>query len=318
MDRKKIVFIFGGQGSQYNNMARELYNENEVFRNSMNILTEIFLERVNISVVKHIYNVNTNNELMLDLSISHLAIFMVEYSLYRMLLSIGIVPDILVGFSLGEYVALSTLNEKMFDDVINCILKQIEVISKKCRKGKMLVIYQNVCLYYVNRELFSKCELVMNNPDSYFIVSTEYPDEIQSFLNDRKILFQNMPVSYGFHSSLIENAKQEYIEYIEKYDNIVPDIQLISGLGKKIINEKSTYLWDIIRSPMKFNETMHLLDDGIEKICIDLSPNAMMRNTINSNSNYRYNFINQFVLSKNTKAIEKIEEIQLEIRGVKL
>ena len=40
MNRKKIVFIFGGQGSQYNGMAKELYNENEVFRNSMNFLDE--------------------------------------------------------------------------------------------------------------------------------------------------------------------------------------------------------------------------------------------------------------------------------------
>lgn len=318
MDKKKIVFIFGGQGSQYNNMASDLYNENEVFRNSMNFINEIFLEKINISVIKHIYDVNTNVESMMDLSISHPAIFMVEYSLYKMLLSLGIVPDVLVGFSLGEYVALSTLNEKMFDNVISCIHKQIEFISKKCRKSKMLVIYHDISLYYENRELFFKSELVMNNPDSYFIVSTEYYDEVQHILRDKKILFQSMPVNYGFHSSLIESAKQEYIEYTEKYDNIVPDIQLISGLGKRIVDERSSYLWDIIRNPMKFNETMHWLDDGIEKLCIDLSPNAMIRNTINSNSKYKNSFINQFILSKNTKSLKKIEEIQWDIGGVKL
>ena len=50
MNRKKIVFIFGGQGSQYNGMAKELYNENEVFRNSMNFLDEIFIEKMKKSV----------------------------------------------------------------------------------------------------------------------------------------------------------------------------------------------------------------------------------------------------------------------------
>lgn len=318
MNRKKIVFIFGGQGSQYNGMAKELYNENEVFRNSMNFLDEIFIEKMKKSIIQHIYNVHTNDKEMLDLSISHPAIFMVEYSLYKMLLSIGIIPDILVGFSLGEYIALSTLNEEMLNNVINCIIKQIEIINNKCCKGKMIVIYQDVSLYYKNYDLFIKSELVMNNPSSYFVVSTEHQDEIQCLLKKKKILFQFMPVNYGFHSSLIENAKKEYVEYIEQYDNIMPDILLISGLGKRVVNENSIYLWDILRKPMQFNETMYLLKDIEDKICIDLSPNAMIKNTISSNNNYVNKFSNQFILSKTEKASKKIEEIQREIGGIKL
>src|SRR5699024_5727606 len=98
----------------------------------------------------------------------------------------------------------------------------------------------------------------------------------------------------------------------------MPDILLISGLGKRVVNENSIYLWDILRKPMQFNETMYLLKDIEDKICIDLSPNAMIKNTISSNNNYVNKFSNQFILSKTEKASKKIEEIQREIGGIKL
>lgn len=299
----KIVFIFGGQGSQYYGMGKKTYETNKVFRENMDKIDQKCERKLKFSLIKKIYSEEIKKDKLINIEYSHLGIFMVEYSFYKMLISEGVNPAILVGFSLGEYVAFGTISEVFLDNMIDCICKQIQLFSNKCSKATMIVVYDDINFFYSNNGMYVNSELVMNNPNSYYLITTNKGDEIMDILRRKRILFSVLPIEYGFHSSLIDEAKTDYLKYIGTYNNISPKTLVISGRGRKIFDERKEHLWNLIREPMLLNETLYLLsrycDD--DTVLLDLSPNAMMKNTIKSNCKYGRRFLNIVGINEFTK-----------------
>ncbi len=99
-----LVFMFSGQGSQYYHMGKELFKENTVFRQSMLEMDAIAARRIGTSIVEEIYHPGKRVSDPFDsILFSHPAIFMIEYSLYKVLEDRGIYPDYVLGSSLGEF-----------------------------------------------------------------------------------------------------------------------------------------------------------------------------------------------------------------------
>ena len=99
----KNVFLFSGQGSQYFRMGEHLYQNDERFRTHMDQLDRIPKKLIKRSVIDILYNENHKKSEEFKRTLhTHPAIFMVEYCLARTLMDYGILPDILIGASLGE------------------------------------------------------------------------------------------------------------------------------------------------------------------------------------------------------------------------
>lgn len=87
-----LVFMFSGQGSQYYHMGKELFKENIVFRQSMHEMDAMAARRIGTSIVEEIYHPAKRVSDPFDsILFSHPAIFMVEYSLYKVLEDRGII-----------------------------------------------------------------------------------------------------------------------------------------------------------------------------------------------------------------------------------
>jgi trans-AT polyketide synthase/acyltransferase/oxidoreductase domain-containing protein len=101
------IFLCGGQGSQYFGMGQPLYAEQPVFREELRALDDIARPLLGRSVVEVVFHPQRRRmEPLDDLLISHPAILMVEVALARTLASQGILPDLVVGASLGELTAV--------------------------------------------------------------------------------------------------------------------------------------------------------------------------------------------------------------------
>ncbi|PKJ60860.1 MULTISPECIES: acyltransferase domain-containing protein [Bacillus] len=275
-----LVFMFSGQGSQYYHMGKELFKENTVFRQSMLEMDAIAARRIGTSIVEEIYHPGKRVSDPFDsILFSHPAIFMIEYSLYKVLEDRGIYPDYVLGSSLGEFAAAAVSGVSDAEDILDCILEQAIIIQNSCDKGKMLAILDKPQLLNDHSQLFGNSELISINYDSHFVISGE-EDHIRKIMEDLKekqILCQLLPVSYAFHSSLIDPAESAYAEFLRSKSFQKPSIPIVSSLtGSCLHVMDENFFWNAVRKPMMFREAIRYLESQHTCKFIDLGPSGTL------------------------------------------
>jgi trans-AT polyketide synthase, acyltransferase and oxidoreductase domains len=279
---KSIVFMFPGQGSQYYQMGKELFERHAVFRRWMLTLDDIAREIIGESVLRHVYDEKRQRSEPFDRIIySHPAIFMVEYSLARVLLEKGIEPEYVLGASMGEFASAALADVVSVDELFGILLKQAEAFEVHCEKGGMLAIIHDKKLFNDVPQIRDNSELVAVNFDSHFVISgnNKQLHEIERYLKNHNILFQPLPVTYGFHSSYIDPAEPAVKDELQHLSLHPPRISYISCLHGAVLEQiPLDHFWDVVRMPMQFPRAIEGLESGCDRIYLDVGPGGTLAN----------------------------------------
>ena len=281
--------MFSGQGSQYFQMGKELYQGHPVFKGWMEQLDRIVIDMTGESILQQLYdNKRKISDIFDCIRSTHPAIFMVEYSLARVLLEHGPEPDVVLGASLGEFTAAALSGVMALEDAVEMVVKQAEIIENHCRQGEggMLTILHDPSIYRETPLLHQHTDLAGINYDSHFVVSgkKEALIEIQHFLKEKNITFQLLPVSFAFHSRWIEPAGSAYCSYLKEKQFHRPTRTFVSCMTGQVIDEiPPDYFWQIVRQPMVFPEALQNLEKKQSHIYIDLGPSGTLLNFIRNN-----------------------------------
>ncbi len=274
----KNVFLFSGQGSHYYQMGEELYRKEKRFKACMDKLDLLPQKLINRSIVDILYNENKKKgEAFTRTLYTHPAIFMVEYSLAKTLMDIGIVPDCLLGASLGEYVSLAVAEVLPVEELLELMILQGRVVEEKCEPGGMIGIIEEPVLYDNVRLINEHSYLVAINSKQHFVISgfKESIVRIQAWLKENGKLFQELPVSHGFHSPNIDPVFEFCTEAFQSASVKAPVIDIISCLtGKKQESFDATYFWNVARQQIRFPEALKTLsqDTTCDYNIVDVGP----------------------------------------------
>jgi len=312
--RKSLIFMFSGQGSQYYHMGKELYCQNTIFRKWMSKLNDIVYQKVGVSIIDEIYNGSKNKADKFDcLLYTHPAIFMVEYSLARVLIESGLEPDYVLGASLGEFTSAAVAGVISVEETLEIILKQAQLIESHCQIGSMIAVVDSPNLYNQSSVISLHSNLAAINYFSHFIISGEGAKllKIEEHLKIKDVIFQALPVRYGFHSSNIAPIESEYAEILSKLSFRKPEIPVISCLLSGFAtNFSDKYFWDIIRQPIYFQKTIINLEEQGQFKYIDLGPSGTLANFVRKNLSrdslsQSYDILNPF--GQDVKKLEKVK-----------
>jgi bacillaene synthase trans-acting acyltransferase len=285
--KSPLVFMFSGQGSQYYGMGKELYWQDPVFRSWMTKLDDIVLQNTGLSIVDEIYHAKKGISNSFDQIIyTHPAIFMVEYSLARVLIENGLEPDYVLGASLGEFTAAAVAGVVSIEEALQVILKQVEFLSKHCQTGSMIAVIHNPSLFHLSTEISQDSELAAVNFDSHFVISGNREGllKIENYLKTEEIFFQTLPVNYGFHSKNVAPIENQYKEYLGNYSWMECKIPIISCmLNDTITTIPPSHFWDVIRKPIQFQKTILELENHNDFNYIDLGPFSTLANFVKQN-----------------------------------
>lgn len=100
--------MFTGQGSQYVNMGRELYETYETFRSTLDKCDAVVRPMLGeVSLVRDVLfpAAAAASTLVNQTRYTQVALFALEYAVAELLATLGVVPSVVMGHSLGEYVA---------------------------------------------------------------------------------------------------------------------------------------------------------------------------------------------------------------------
>ncbi len=285
---KKIAFIFTGQGSQYFNMGKELYETQPLFRQTLKQCDDLlrpYLEKPLLEVLYPEKDEDTNVVNLIDeTAYTQPALFAVEYALAKLWQSWGIQPDGVMGHSVGEYVAACVAGVFSLEDGLKLISHRGRLMNTLPRKGKMVAVFTT--LEKIQEKLASNPSwnvaiAAINGPNN-IVISGESSSikTIISQLEIEEIEFRELNVSHAFHSDLMKPMVAEFAKIAGEISYFPPKIDLIANeTGEVITHSEITnpqYWCRHICQPVRFFSSIQTLEKQSYNIFLEIGPNPIL------------------------------------------
>ncbi|KAH8584212.1 polyketide synthase, partial [Cryptosporidium sp. chipmunk genotype I] len=280
-ENEKLIFMFTGQGSHYDNMGIEYYNSNEVFRKSIDKCSDSLDRFLNVPLKEVMFVEGAKKKVNIDIEIyNQLSIVSIEYAEIMVLRSIGIIPDIVFGHSLGEYLVAVTTGIMTIEVALEIIYQRGMIISKLGKKGIMVAVRRSEdqikkAIHKFEDSLSQdqklKVSLGLINAPKNCVISGEENQvmEVLELLGSSKS-YKKLPVSHAFHSvmfSEISDSVHEEIKHksLNKINKKIIAFSSILGLMVKDEMTNIRYWSNQLFKSVNFCSMIENLEDFITK-----------------------------------------------------
>jgi trans-AT polyketide synthase/acyltransferase/oxidoreductase domain-containing protein len=275
----KTVFLFSGQGSQYLQMGRELYERNDCFRSVVQRLDRVPVERCGKSILAALYDDRQTGVQTFDrTAVTHPAIFMVEHALTCCLVEAGVRPDMVLGSSLGSFAAAVAAGCIDAEAALLAVVEQAIAIEAKCETGCMIAVMAEPARF-MTAELSSLCELGAVNFAAHSVISLPQQNLLQAEAALRRsgIAFQRIDVCFAFHSRWIDPAMQSYQAFLRTLQTRQASIPMICCASADVLHRlPANYFWQVARERIRFRETIESLESMDSHRYIDVGPGGTL------------------------------------------
>ncbi|BDI19704.1 hypothetical protein ANSO36C_55060 [Nostoc cf. commune SO-36] len=276
---RSIVFMFPGQGAQYVDMGKELYQTEQIFREQIDLCCELLQPHLGLDLRTVIYPNESDSkaavEKLQQTAITQPALFVVEYALAKLWMSWGISPNAMIGHSIGEYVAASLAGVFSLEDALALVAMRGRLMQQ-LPAGAMLSVSQSEA--EIKTLLNENLSLAANNAPSLCVVSGthEAVDTIHQKLTALGVESRRLHTSHAFHSAMMEPIMEPFIKEVKKVKLNPPQLPFISNVtGTWITAEQATdpnYWAKHLRQTVQFAAGISALQQESNPILLEVGP----------------------------------------------
>ncbi len=279
MPPTRTVFCFSGQGSQYYRMGQPLFDSDQVFREHVQRLDALAHALSGERVLEAIFAGDKSESFDRTL-LTHPAIFMIEYALALRLIEGGLVPDAVLGTSLGVFAAATVAGCMDEATAMTAVIAQARAFENTCKPGGMIAILDAPTLHAQEPFLHRSSEIAALNFDKHFAIAapTSELGAIEAELKHRGIVHQRLAVSFAFHSRWVDHARDTFLESVRNLTLRRATMPLVccDRTETNVPALTQDDLWHVTRRPIGFLHTIVRLDGEGPYQYIDVGPSGTM------------------------------------------
>ena len=285
-DKCTTVFMFPGLGSQYPGMCKELYEHEKLFRQNLDHCFDAISTITGLDLHAVLYpskTVRTDPEIYSQTDIGQFLIFVIEYSLTKMLMGWGINPDCMIGYSFGEYVAACIAGVFSIEDAIRIVQRRGEIISAMS-PGRMLSIPWD--RQHVAALLNDSISLAIDNGASCIVSGPEAAIlSLEGYMKEQKVICVLLESTRGVHSHMMQPAADLFLEYMKTVPLNPPCIPYLSNVTGDFIRPDDAmnpaYWARQMRDTVEFSSGIQRLLTNKTTLYIEIGPGSDISAIVN-------------------------------------
>ncbi|KXS94867.1 hypothetical protein AC578_8460 [Pseudocercospora eumusae] len=261
-----IVFTFTGQGSQYTGMGRTIYQTSPSFRRLLDSY-EIICQGYGFGFLEVITQANSLAEVAaskIQVATTALEIAMASY-----LVSLGLVPTLVIGHSIGEYAALCIAGALSVADVLWLVHHRARLVEQNCEPRTHGMLSVNLPALAIQKHWGEICEISCHNSPSSTVVSAPlaHIQDLGAKLTSEGVRCTRLDVDFAFHSSQIDPICASFEASVEQVPFRRTEIPLASTVLGRIVDPgesafNARYLTRHARQPVDFVSAVQACEEN--------------------------------------------------------
>ena len=276
----KTAFLFAGQGAQKLGMARDLYDQYPIVKETYDQASRVLGYDLRDLI-------DQDEEKLNQTRYTQPAILTTSVAIYRLLVEKGLQPDMVAGLSLGEYSALVAAGSLDFEDAVALIAKrgQFMETAAPAGTGKMVAVMntdvaliEEACQkasdkgYVKPANYNTPAQIVIGGDVAAVDAAVDYLKEAGA----KRLIPLN--VSGPFHTALLKPASEKLALELETVDFQDFQVPLVGNTEAKVMetNQIKSLLARQVMEPVRFYESIDTMKElGLTKV-IEIGPGKVL------------------------------------------
>ncbi len=287
-----LAFVFSGQGPNWFGVGRQLLAQEPVFRASMEACDAVLRQLAGWSLLEELQREESHSRLE-DAEIAQPAFCAMQISLAALWQSWGIVPEAVIGHSVGEVAAAHVAGALTLAEALTVVHHRGRLLQRETGRGKMAAVELSP---EEMQKMLAGCEdrlaiASINSPNAVVISGDAAAlDEMARLLAQREISCRQLTVKFASHSPQMEPYRFELTKLLQGLKPQAATIPMISTVTAEAINGDlldAGYWGRNVRATVRFAEGIaRLLQDGFGTF-VEISPHPVIAGAISQCAQHR-------------------------------
>ena len=280
--RRKLAFVFSGQGSQWFGMGRTLLQQEAVFRDVIEKCELSFRQYNDWSLVAELTATDTDKCRLNEVDVIQPALFAIQIALAALWRSWGLEPLAVVGHSMGEVAAAYVAGALGLEDAAQIICSRSSLVKRTIGQGAMASVELSL---EEARSAIADCEdrvsiAVSTSPTS--TVLSGQPAALAAILEKlqaREVLCWMVKVDYASHSPQMDPICSELSRGLEQVRPRAASVPIYSTVLDSVTSgtEFDAHYWARnLREPVLFSGSVQRMVENGYATFLEISAHPLL------------------------------------------